>query len=69
MISARYSLTSGIGGKAATQLVLDTMKQDGKYNKVILCYIDGNDAAKNLMTDSDSSKPTVMKMKSSWNWI
>ena len=35
-------------GKAATQLILDMMKQDGKYNKVILCYIEGNDAARNL---------------------
>ena len=35
-------------GTAATKLVLDRMKEDGKYHKVILCYIDGNDAAKNL---------------------
>ena len=35
-------------GKAATQPILDAMKQDGKYNKVDLCYIEGNDAAKNL---------------------
>lgn len=35
-------------GKAATKLVLDNMKKDGKYNKVILCYIDGNEVAKNL---------------------
>ena len=35
-------------GKAATRLVLDALKQDGKYNKVDLCYIEGNDAAKNL---------------------
>lgn len=35
-------------GKVATQLILDAMKQDGKYNKVDLCYIEGNDAAKNL---------------------
>ena len=35
-------------GKAATQLILDMMKQDGKYSKVILCYIEGNDAARNL---------------------
>ena len=35
-------------GKAATQLVLDAMKQDGKYSKVVLCYIEGNDAAKKL---------------------
>ena len=35
-------------GKAATRLVLDALKQDGKYNKVDLCYIEGNAAAKKL---------------------
>lgn len=35
-------------GRAATKLVLDRMKEDGKYNKVVLCYIEGNDAAKKL---------------------
>ena len=35
-------------GKASTNLVLDAMQQDGKYNKVVLCYIEGNNAAKNL---------------------
>ena len=35
-------------GEAATNLVLNLMKQDGKYQKVILCYIDGNIAAKHL---------------------
>lgn len=35
-------------GKAATKLVLDAMQQDGKYCKAILCYIEGNAAAKNL---------------------
>ena len=35
-------------GRVATQLVLDDMKKDGKYNKVILCYIEGNDAAQKL---------------------
>ena len=35
-------------GKASTKLVLDAMQQDGKYNKVVLCYIEGNNAAKNL---------------------
>lgn len=34
--------------KAATKLVLDAMKQDGKYSKAILCYIEGNNAAKDL---------------------
>ena len=35
-------------GKAATKLVLDAMRLDGKYRKVVLCYIEGNDAAKKL---------------------
>ena len=35
-------------GRAATKLILDAMKQDGRYNKVDLCYIEGNDAAKKL---------------------
>ena len=35
-------------GRAATRLVLDQMKQDGKYNKVVLCYIEGNEGAKHL---------------------
>ena len=35
-------------GKAATQLILDALKQDGKYSKVDLCYIEGNVAAKKL---------------------
>ena len=35
-------------GRASTKLILDAMKQDGKYNKVDLCYIEGNDAAKKL---------------------
>lgn len=35
-------------GKAATKLVLDTLKQDGKYRKAALCYIEGNDAARKL---------------------
>ena len=35
-------------GKAATQLVLDAMKQDGKYRKVALCYVEGNYVAKRM---------------------
>lgn len=35
-------------GKAATKAVLEAMKQDGKYRKIDLCYIEGNDAAKKL---------------------
>ena len=29
-------------------LVLDAMIADGKYNKVVLCYFEGNEAAKRL---------------------
>lgn len=35
-------------GKAATKAVLDAMRKDGKYRKVMLCYIEGNTAAKKL---------------------
>ena len=35
-------------GTAATKLVLERMKEDGKYHKVVLCYIEGNNAAKKL---------------------
>ena len=35
-------------GTAATKLVLDRMKEDGRYHKVVLCYIEGNDAARKL---------------------
>ena len=56
-------------GRAATKLVLDNMKKDGKYNKVILCYIEGNDAAKRLYegfgfveTDRDEAE-IIMELK------
>ena len=35
-------------GKAATRLVLDELRRDGKYPRVVLCYIDGNEAARKL---------------------
>ncbi len=35
-------------GKAAARLILDEMRNDGKYKKVILCYIDGNKPAENM---------------------
>ena len=43
-IDERYQ-GRGYGG-AVTKLILDAMKKDGKYSKVDLCYIEGNDAAK-----------------------
>ena len=35
-------------GKTATQIVLDMMRQEGTYEKVVLCYIEGNVAAKKM---------------------
>ncbi len=35
-------------GKAAIKLVLDDMKKEGKYGKVALCCIEGNDVARKL---------------------
>ena len=35
-------------GKAAVSLVLDAMKEEGKYEKVSMCYVEGNDASRKL---------------------
>ena len=35
-------------GTEATKQILELMKDDGKYDRVILCYIDGNEAARNM---------------------
>ena len=35
-------------GYAAALLIIQMMKDDGKYDKVVLCYIEGDDAARNL---------------------
>ena len=35
-------------GKEAAKLILDRMKKDGKYSEVVLCYIEGNKAAKEM---------------------
>ena len=35
-------------GMEATKQILDKMKSDSKYDKVMLCYIDGNEVAKNM---------------------
>ncbi len=45
-IDLRYQ-GKGFGCEAAKQ-ILQIMKNDGKYDKVVLCYIDGDDAAKKL---------------------
>ena len=35
-------------GKAAVGLVLKAMKEEGKYPKVSMCYVEGNDASRKL---------------------
>lgn len=35
-------------GYAAMRTIIDALKKDGKFNKVTLCYIDGDDAALSL---------------------
>lgn len=45
-IDERYQ-GRGFGTEAAQQ-ILKIMETDGKYDKVILCYIDGNETAKNM---------------------
>ena len=45
-IDRRYQ-GKGFGYEAAAKII-QMMKDDGKYDKVILCYIDGDDAARNL---------------------
>ena len=35
-------------GKEAAKLILDRRKRDGKYSEVVLCYIEGNKAAKEM---------------------
>lgn len=56
-------------GRTAAKLVLDRMKQDGKFDKVILCYIEGNHTAKKLYegfgfaeTDRDEDE-IIMELK------
>ena len=45
-IDERYQ-GKGFGIEAARQ-ILERMERDGKFDKVYLCYIDGNEAAKRM---------------------
>lgn len=45
-IDERYQ-GNGFGIEAAKQ-ILEMMKSDGKYDKVVLCYIEGNEAARKI---------------------
>ena len=35
-------------GKKAAQLIIDLMKQEGRFQKIVLCYIEGNEGARVL---------------------
>lgn len=45
-IDERYQ-GNGFGSEAAKQ-ILGMMERDGKYDKVVLCFIEGNDAAERM---------------------
>lgn len=55
-------------GTEASQQILERMKADGRYDKVVLCYIDGNEAAKSMyenmgfhLTDERDGDEIVME--------
>ena len=57
-------------GKEAAKLILDRMKRDGKYSEVVLCYIEGNKAAKEMYeklgfyhTDEADEDEIIMRKK------
>ena len=35
-------------GKEAAQLIIDRMKQERRFEKIVLCYVDGNEGARVL---------------------
>lgn len=37
-------------GIEASKKIIDLMRKEGKYKKIVLCYIEGNNAARNLYT-------------------
>ena len=45
-IDERYQ-GKGLGSEAARQ-ILARMERDGKFDKAVLCYIDGNEAARHI---------------------
>ena len=45
-IDERYQ-GRGLGYKAA-ELIIQKMRDDGVYNKIVLCYVEGDEAAKKL---------------------
>ena len=67
-IDHRYQ-RKGYGLKAA-EMILEKMKADGKYDRVVLCYINGDEAAKNLYENLVFIiQVRQMRMRSSWKKI
>lgn len=57
-------------GKQAAQMILDRMRSEGRYSKAVLCFIDGNDAAKSLyeglgfhLTGEEDEDEIIMEME------
>ena len=57
-------------GVEATKQVLDILEKDGRYNKVVLCYVEGNEAARKMYEglgfrytgDSETGEIILMKV-------
>ena len=56
-------------GYAAMRLLLDALRREGKYREVMLCYVDGDEAARRLyekcgftLTDEADEDEIVMRL-------
>lgn len=64
-------------GKQAAELILQRMKDDGKYTDVVLCYIECNERAKKLFEslgfyhtgEVDEDEIVMMKKLREWDYI
>lgn len=68
LIDARYQRRGY--GREASLMALEEMRKNGKYDQVYLCYIDGNEAARNMYlslgfehTGEDDDDEIVMRKK------
>lgn len=54
-------------GKAATQQILDALRADRKFDKVVLCYIAGNTAAAKLYESFGFVETDATETRSLWS--
>ena len=54
-------------GKAAVALVFDSMREEGKYPKVFMCYVEGNGASRKLFEQSGLRRHLTPGTKYLWN--